>query len=166
MRVRSPRRLRKPHARGELRAVVDETIAFFHRLRWVADQIYGEDGRSTARRGILRGLLRYGPQTVPVLARARSVTRQNVQPVVDALVEDGLAELRPNPAHARSRLVRITPEGEALVREMDLVDERVLGAVGAGLPLRDLEITVSTLRTLRQRFETGLRWKAALNAGV
>jgi DNA-binding MarR family transcriptional regulator len=159
VRSRAPRKLRKPHSKGELRAVVDETIALFHRLRFVAEQIYGADGRSTARRGILRGLLRYGPQTVPVLAKARSVTRQNVQPVVDALAAEGLVELVDNPAHARSKLVRITDRGADLVARMDEVD---LGAAGVGLPRADLETTARTLSTLRARFETGLRWRAAL----
>ena len=36
---RAPRKLRKRHDGGELRAVVDETIALFHRLRFVAEQI-------------------------------------------------------------------------------------------------------------------------------
>jgi DNA-binding MarR family transcriptional regulator len=159
VRLRAPRRLRKVHDKGQLRAVVDETIALFHRLRWVAEQIYGPDGRSTARRGILRGLLRYGPQTVPVLARARGVTRQNVQPVVDQLVREGLATLEDNPEHARSRLVRVTDAGAALVTEMDGIDARVLERVGADLPPRDLEATARTLKALRERFES--RWRAA-----
>jgi DNA-binding MarR family transcriptional regulator len=161
--VRSaPRRLRKHHSRGELRAVVDETIALFHRLRWVAEQIYGEEGRSVARRGILRGLVRYGPQTVPQLARARLVTRQHVQPVVDALARDGLVEIVPNPKHARSRLVRATARGEALVRRFDTIDDRVLAVVGRGLPARDLAVAAAALRALRERFENATRWRLAL----
>ncbi len=139
--------------------MVDETIALFHRLRWVAEQIYGPDGRSTARRGILRGLLRYGSQTVPTLARARGVTRQNVQPVVDQLVREGLATLEDNPEHARSRLVCITSAGAALVTEMDDVDAHVLELVGAGLAPKDLEIAARTLKALRERFES--RWRVA-----
>lgn len=158
-RPRSPRKLRKRHSLGELRAVVDETIALFHRLRWVAEQIYGPAGRSTARRGILRGLVRYGAQTVPALARARGVTRQHVQEVVDALVADGLAALEHNPAHARSKLVRATPLGEESVRAMDAVDARVLAAVGRDIGERDLQTTVRTLGLLRERFEVGTRWR-------
>src|SRR5512142_2376536 len=141
MRSRPPRKLRKRHVRGELRAVVDETIALFHRVRFVAEQIYGIEGRSTARRGLLRGLVRYGPRSVPQLARARSVTRQHTQEVVDRLVADGLAALVPNPAHARSRLVRATRRGAALVERMDETDARVLVAIGGDLALRDLAIT-------------------------
>lgn len=156
---RSPRRLRRAPA-NDLRSVVDETIALFHRLAWVADEIYGEEGRGTARRGILRGLVRYGPQTVPELARARAVRRQTIQPVVDELAASGLVEWAPNPKHATSRLVRIRSRGVAIVERMDRVDRRVLAAVGANLDPRDIEITAATLRALRARFETQLRWRS------
>jgi DNA-binding MarR family transcriptional regulator len=166
MRSKSPRRPRKKHAQGGLREVVDETLALFQRLRWVAEQIYGADGRSTARRGILRGLLRYGPQTVPELARARSVTRQNIQPVVDALVADGLAERVDNPAHARSPRIRVTSKGEVLVHRMDVIDARVLDTIRPGLLERDLAVCAKTLRLVRERFETGSRWKLVMSRTV
>jgi DNA-binding MarR family transcriptional regulator len=162
VRARSPRKLRKAHTAGELRAVVDETIALFHRLRWVAEQIYGEDGRSTARRGIVRGLVRYGPQTVPALARVRSVSRQHVQEVVDALAASGLVELVDNPAHARSRLVRATAKGEAFVDAMDRTDAKVLASLGLRSTSRELLVTAQTLRALRDAFEMSPRWRRVL----
>jgi DNA-binding MarR family transcriptional regulator len=162
VRSRPPRKLRKRHVRGELRAVVDETIALFHRVRYVAEQIYGTEGRSTTRRGLLRGLVRYGPRTVPQLARARSVTRQHTQQVVDRLVADGLAELVPNPVHARSHLVRATRRGATLVERMDETDARVLVAIGGELALRDLATTARTLRTVRECFEDEARWRAVI----
>jgi DNA-binding MarR family transcriptional regulator len=161
-RSRAPRTLRKRHQHGELRSVVDETIALFHRVRWVAEQIYPEEGRSLPRRGILRGLVRYGPRTVPQLARARAVTRQHTQEVVDALVADRLAELIPNPAHARSRLVRATVLGGSVVAQMDDVDRRVLDAIGSELTIRELAITARTLRGVREAFEDEARWRAVL----
>jgi len=163
VRSRPPRKLRKRHVRGELRAVVDETIGLFHRVRYVAEQIYGNEGRSTTRRGLLRGLVRYGPRTVPQLARARSVTRQHTQEVVDKLVADGLAELVPNPAHARSHLVRATRRGAALVEQMDETDARVLVAIGGDLVLRDLAITARTLRAVRECFEDESRWRRVID---
>lgn len=72
--MRKPRRLRKRHHDGELRAVVDEAVALFWRVRYVADQIHTTGGRSETARGVLRGLVRYGARTVPQLAFARSVT--------------------------------------------------------------------------------------------
>ncbi|MBI4820959.1 MAG: MarR family transcriptional regulator [Deltaproteobacteria bacterium] len=160
--TRAPRRLRKRHALGELREVVDETIALFHRLAWVAEQIYGRDGRSLARRGLLRGLERYGARTVPQLAKARSVRRQTLQPVVDELTADGLVELVDNPDHARSKLVRITPAGRAIVERMDRADVKVLEAVGAGLSEPDLKHAAETLRAVRARFEAEMRWRPVI----
>lgn len=143
-----------------MRGVVEEAIALYHRIRWVSEQVYGEEGRSTARRGILRGLVRYGPQSVPALARARSVTRQHVQEVVDTLIDHDLVVLEPNPAHKRSPLVRATTQGEALVHEMDEIDARVLSSVSDAVSARDMELTVRTLRTLRNAFELrSSRWR-------
>ncbi len=154
--------MRKDHRQGELRAVIDETIGLFHRLRFVAAEIYGEEGRSEARRGILRGLARFGAQTVPALARARSVTRQHVQEVVDGLGKEGLIEFLDNPAHRRSRLVSITPKGIRAVKKMDETDLRVLAAVGANVTTADLAVTAATLKSVRQRFENHARWRRAI----
>ena len=146
--------------------MIDETIALFHRVRWVAELIYGDEGRSTARRGILRGVVRYGPQTVPTLARRRNVTRQHVQEVVDALAADGYVELVTNPAHARSRLVRATTRGTALVKRMDDVDAKVLAAAAGAIATRDIEVTVRTLRAVRHGFEDTARWSSEADVDV
>lgn len=44
------------------------------------------------------------------------ITRQSVQRVADVLVEAGLAEYRPNPAHRRAKLLAPTEDGLAAVR--------------------------------------------------
>ncbi|HTE51256.1 MAG TPA: MarR family transcriptional regulator [Kofleriaceae bacterium] len=152
---RAPRKLRRRHPSTEVRAVVDETIALYHRLRWVADRMHGDEARSAARRGVLRGLVRYGAQTVPALARRRFVTRQYMQEVVDALEVAGLIERLPNPRHVRSRLVRATARGEALARRMDEMDHRALSAAVGSIAARDLQVTARTLHALRLGFEHG-----------
>lgn len=145
-----------------MQAVVDETIALFHWLSWVSDQIYGDDARGAARRWTLRRLHRDGPSTVPELARARAIRRQSIQPVVDALVEDGLVFATPNPRHARSTRFAIADAGVKLVHRLDRIDDRVLRAVSRGIVERDLAISSETLRRLRAGFETGTaRWRIA-----
>lgn len=159
---RAPRRFRKV-AQNDLRAIVDETIGLAQRLVWVADQLHGKHALRPAQRGILRGLLRYGAQTVPELARTRSVRRQSIQPVVDELVAAGYVARRPNAQHARSARFAITPAGEAIVTRMDRTDQRVLAAAGAGLEPKAIATTAETLRSLRTRFETNLRWRAVVD---
>jgi DNA-binding MarR family transcriptional regulator len=147
--------------RAEAQAVVDETIALFHWLDWVADQLYGDDGRGAPRRWVLRRLQRYGPQTVPQLARAKAQRRQSMQPVVDVLVADGFVEFVANPRHARSQLAALTTRGERLVRQMDDIDARVLRSVSSGIPASQLVTTAATLRALRMQFAIE-RWRGVL----
>lgn len=158
--VRAPRKLRKRATRADLRAVIDECIVLADRLVWLAEHIHGAEGRGAVRRGVLRGLARYGPQTVPDMARARSVTRQNIQPVIDALVAEGLVERVANPAHRRSVLCSITPTGAEVVARMDRTDARILAAVGRDLSEASVAATARTLRGVRERFE--VRWRSAL----
>lgn len=165
--------LREPPSSGSsntarlraMRALVDETAALFHRLHASAALLYG-DGESTAgRRGVLRGLARTGPQTVPQMARARPVSRQHIQVLVDALLEDGLVDLADNPAHRRSYLVRLTARGEAACREMEHVEDQVYSALAGALPRDDLEIAARTLRSVRTLLADEARWRPAMAAG-
>ena len=146
---RSPKRLTRLRLDDDMQVIVDETIALFHHIAYTADRIYGAEGRGTARRRLLRALQRYGPRTVPALARARSLRRQTIQPVVDALAAEGLVELIDNPDHATSRLVRITAKGEHIVAHLDRTDRGLLSAIGARIPRADIVTTARTLRLFR-----------------
>jgi DNA-binding MarR family transcriptional regulator len=58
------------------------------------------------------------PLTVAEVAREIGVTRQSVQRIADVLVDRGLAEYRPNPAHRRASLLTPTPSGRAAIRRI------------------------------------------------
>ena len=68
--------------------------------------------------GFLHSLAVDGPQTVPQLARARPVTRQHIQQIANEAAAGGLIEFIDNPAHKRSKLLRLTPKGERVDAEM------------------------------------------------
>jgi DNA-binding MarR family transcriptional regulator len=55
------------------------------------------------------------PIPVAGIARAVGLTRQSVQRTADILVQQGLAEYVPNPAHQRAKLLRPTREGREAV---------------------------------------------------
>ncbi|MFF8394327.1 MarR family winged helix-turn-helix transcriptional regulator [Streptomyces sp. NPDC016172] len=59
------------------------------------------------------------PLPVSGIARAMGITRQSVQRIADLLVERGLAEYRPNPAHRRAKLLAPTAEGRAAIARID-----------------------------------------------
>jgi DNA-binding MarR family transcriptional regulator len=103
--------------------------------------------------GFLRTVVQMGPLTVPEIARIRPVARQHMQRMADEAVADGLVEFIDNPAHKRSKLIRITGKG---LKEHDRLKARMveLGTEWAdGLTLEDIETTVRTLAHLRDKAE-------------
>jgi DNA-binding MarR family transcriptional regulator len=60
-----------------------------------------------------------GPLTVAGVARAMGITRQSVLRTANLLVDRGLAEYVPNPAHRTAKLLRPTAAGRAAVERID-----------------------------------------------
>jgi DNA-binding MarR family transcriptional regulator len=58
------------------------------------------------------------PHTVPQIARALGVTRQNVQRIADLLVAEGSAEYRDNPDHRASPHLVLTKRGRAAFEQL------------------------------------------------
>jgi len=141
------------HLSSSLEALVDETVALFHRLRSAAEAVHGEGELSAARRGVLKGLARLGPQTVPQMANLRPVSRQHIQAIVDRLAHDRLVETIPNPAHKRSVLVRLTARGRTAVKDIARRETALLASLGSGLSPAEIERATAVLRTFRARLE-------------
>lgn len=74
------------------------------------------------------------PLPVAGIARDMGITRQSVQRIADLLVDKGLAEYRPNPAHRRAKLVAVTDAGLAAVRRINpqhaIMAERLVDELG------------------------------------
>src|SRR6266516_3872588 len=69
--------------------------------------------------GFIRSLALLGPLTVPQIAQMRPTSRQRMQRLADELAAEGLVEFIDNPKHRRSKLVRLTPKGDARYRELN-----------------------------------------------
>jgi DNA-binding MarR family transcriptional regulator len=69
--------------------------------------------------GFMRSLALLGPLTVPQIAEMRPTSRQRMQRLADELAAEGLVKFVDNPKHRRSKLVRLTPKGEARYRELN-----------------------------------------------
>jgi DNA-binding MarR family transcriptional regulator len=82
----------------------------------LGDGLHADVGVTASMRTVMSSLAGGGARTVPDLARERAVSRQHVQEVVNALVEAGLAQRSPNPAHRRSPLIDLTDEGRHRLR--------------------------------------------------
>ena len=141
---RRPNSIRERGA--SLGVLVRETVALFRELRGAAVEVHGEGWLSAGNRNVLAELNRRGPRTVPQMARARSVSRQHVQTHVNELVSLGAVELIENPEHKRSRLVRITEEGQRKLEEMNRREERVLAGLEVEAGADEIEAAAEVLK--------------------
>jgi DNA-binding MarR family transcriptional regulator len=127
--------------------------ALMHRLRFAVEQLHGGGDLAAGKRGVLMSLDDLGPQTAPQLARARPVSRQHIQMMVNPMLEDGYVELIDNPAHKRSKLVRLTGKGQRVVDRMKAREKKIFGALEIKVPPREMKRASSTLDAVRTVFE-------------
>jgi DNA-binding MarR family transcriptional regulator len=136
---------------AQLEEFVLELLGAFFDLR-AAGQEHGLVNEAGAGNwGLMRILREEGPKTVPDIARMRSVSRQYIQKLANELIDDGLIEMVDNPAHKRSKLMRLSRAGE---RRFDLLTRRFrtfLAELGDGFRVGDLRVTTETIRQLRRK---------------
>ena len=128
-----------------------ETLGNFFRLRaagrsWGAVTPWGG-----GLWGVLRTLKMSGPCTVPQIARMRPVARQRIQRLANEMVASGLAEFVNNPAHKRSKLLCLTPTGEAKYQELMDHMQSWTAEMAQGMALTELETATRIMRDLRRK---------------
>jgi DNA-binding MarR family transcriptional regulator len=102
---------------------------------------------------LLRILKLYGPQTVPQIARMRSVSRQYIQRLANDIVEEGYAEFGSNPGHKRSQFLKITPKGEELYFEVYHAMRENVEPVAPKFKEEELEATNKVLKSFIYELE-------------
>jgi DNA-binding MarR family transcriptional regulator len=141
----------EPPAQTEAgRLLTDVILATFRlngRLMDVAQRLAEEGGITAAWWQVLGGVLDE-PRTVAEIGRRMGMTRQGVQRVADLLVERGLAEYRPNPAHRRAKLLACTEAGYWAVRRISLAQIPWANAIGQEVGAGELEATLAGMQRL------------------
>lgn len=112
-----------------------------------------QDLKLSSARWQVMGAIDQGPLPVAQIARTMGLTRQAVQRVTNALVEDGLVWFQANPNHRRAQLVALTPAGRAALDEVTRRQIDWSDALAAGVTPAELGTALSVLRTLRARLE-------------
>src|SRR5882757_3748696 len=98
--------------------------------------------------GFMRSLALLGPLTVPQIAEMRPTSRQRMQRLADELAAEGLVEFIDNPKHRRSKLVQLTPKGEARYREQNAQLQLIASTLCAGLDERNIRKTNEIVQRL------------------
>jgi DNA-binding MarR family transcriptional regulator len=137
----------------ELGEFFEESVRVYLRLTALAARMHGKGPLSGPRRTVLIGLARSGPRTVAQLAREREQPRQRFQPLVNALMADGLLEAVPNPAHRQSPLIALTPKGQRTVRRIQRTEVEWRPRVNVPVSTARLKGTVAVMQLVRGELE-------------
>ena len=105
--------------------------------------------------GFMRSLALLGPLTVPRIAQMRPTSRQRMQRLADELAAEGLVDFIDNPKHRRSKLVRLTPKGDARYRKLNAQFLSMASTMGVALSEADIRKTTAIVRRLSDDIKTG-----------
>lgn len=128
------------------------TRRLFQRLGSEFQSVPGGEPLSTPQRAVLEFLDREDHQTVPDLARSRSVSRQHIQVSVNELIERGWVKSLPNPAHRRSPLIGLTQAGRERLANAQAIEEAMVHEISQHFAAEDLATTERTLAKLEEFF--------------
>ncbi len=137
-------------------ALTDLIIATFRlngRLMETAQGMAAEGDLTAAWWQVIGGVLDE-PRTVADIGRRMGMTRQGVQRIADLLVDRGLAEYRPNPAHRRSNLLACTEAGYWAVRQISLAQHPWADRVGTAVGTDKLRAALDTMQRLTNVLES------------
>jgi DNA-binding MarR family transcriptional regulator len=138
---------------ADVMGLFDEVRLLEHQLIRTATALHGDLDVTIPGRAVLEFLHRSGPASVPEVARARLVSRQHIQAIVDGLLDTGHLERLSNPAHRRSDLLTLSAAGAALIAEMHQREERFLDPRLEGIDRADVTASTRLLAALRDRLE-------------
>lgn len=109
-------------------------------------------GLSSARWQIL-GVIDHAPTPVADIARTMGLARQSVQQTADALEDEGLVQSKPNPNHARAKLIAITLRGRKALRQVERRHRRWVQKLATRLETKAVTKALETLRELSTALE-------------
>ncbi|MEU9444108.1 MarR family transcriptional regulator [Streptomyces sp. NPDC048304] len=125
----------------------------YRRVHRKIEQEAPRQGLSVGVRAVLDLLREHGPMTVPQMGRAQSISRQFVQRMVNDAAADGLVEAVPNPAHARSPLIRLTDAGHTAIEAVVAREHALLRQAADDLTTADVDTCVRVLSRMLALFD-------------
>ena len=144
----------KPKKLESLEGLIGESLALAVGLRSAAESIHADLGITPGTRVLLATLAEIGPATVPRIARARGVSRQHVQTVVNSFLKRGWVKRTKNPEHERSQLVHLTRDGRRLLKEMDRRERRTWRLLELEVKRADLDAASAVLSRVRRLLDS------------
>ncbi len=139
--------------------LVGEIFRLNGRLLDVADAL-AHDLQITPTHWQIIAIIRDQPLTIPAISRRVGLRRQSVQHNITQLLARRFVEQAVNPEHRRASLIRLTPAGRALMRELHQRQSRLTRAFTAGVGLTDADLASLAAQLRRMRESADLQQPA------
>ncbi|GHC65070.1 MarR family winged helix-turn-helix transcriptional regulator [Limoniibacter endophyticus] len=137
--------------------LVLEVFRLNGRLLAAGDSVVGKLGLTSARWQILGAVMRHDRlHTVSELAREAGVTRQAVQRVTNALVQEGLLSKVENSKDKRAPLLDATALGREIYDKADKARREWLAGVAEGLSVEEVSQSIRLLLRIQRSLELSL----------
>lgn len=127
------------------------------RWRSLLDERLRPTGQSAARMETLAAILNSPPLSPQVdIARRLRIEGPTLTRMLDALEKDGLVERVPDPADRRTKQLRVTESGEAILGEIFDIADEMRGRLLEGFSEEEITQVNSFLGKLIGRLDAGL----------
>jgi len=127
------------------------------RWRSLLDERLREIGQSAARMEALAAIINSPwPSAQVDIARRLRIEGPTMTRMLDALEADGLVERLPDPGDRRTKQLRLTPQGEAVLQDIFAIADELRGRLLEGVPDDHMDELNAFLGTLSDRLDAGL----------
>ena len=130
--------------------LLDQVRLLWHVTVQAGERLHEGEAVTLGMRAVLEFIETHGPRAVPAIARNRHVTRQHIQALVNGLLELRLVSLDDNPAHRRSSLIRLTPEGQKAIARMRRRERHFLDGLELSARPDELRRAAGVLKAVRE----------------
>ncbi|WP_156952708.1 MarR family winged helix-turn-helix transcriptional regulator [Maridesulfovibrio frigidus] len=120
-------------------------------LSEIIDEVHEKAGMRTSQIRLANTLLELGQTTVPDIAYTMKASRQFVQTVVNELKKKDIIKFLDNPRHKRSKLVKLTDNGQNILNQVRKNEEAIILRILPDIDATRVKSAYELLASIRRK---------------
>jgi len=139
--------------KSQIDRIVETTIYLQTESRRIAKEQCARLGITATQLNVVKMLQTIGDLSLSELSRQLAATNSTVTGIVDRMVAAGLVAREQSADDRRVWKIRLTADGKALARKIDVAPWEILQSALAALPAAELEQLISTLSKIAEHVQ-------------
>jgi len=139
--------------KGQIDRIVETTIYLQTESRRIAKEQCARLGITATQLSVVKMLQTIGDLSLSELSRQLAATNSTVTGIVDRMVAAGLVAREQSADDRRVWKIRLTADGKALARKIDVAPWEILQSALAALPAAELEQLIATLSKIAEHVQ-------------